>query len=291
MLIGGVNLQRRSPERFLKKPALFFRTNTLRITPELLVAELEREGVVAKQSELCPESLLVELPKGLSLPTLNSYVKGLFSVQDLSETIVGRIAAPQPTERIVDLCAGPGGKATHLSMLLGDAGEVVALDVNEKRAELVRKNAERLGCTNVTVLTKDALQFRGERFDLVLLDAPCTGSGVFHKKVDARWRLTEDELEGVKLLQYQLLKHSLDLVKPGGRIVYSTCSMEPDENEMQLSRLMQEFPSVKIRPLPSWLSSCVERIPSWDFRVEGALTTYPNIHGSAGGFVAAISPS
>ena len=271
------------------KPKLFFRANTLRVSPLELVSKLASEGIVAVPSEFVPECLEVRMGQVTDLTTIPSYREGLFSVQDLSESIVGRVVAPKASERILDMCAGPGGKTSHLAQLMGGKGQIVALDLHEKRAELVRKNLSRLGIASVEVVQADALTFEGDSFDCVLLDGPCSGSGVFNKKVDSKWKLLPADLLELGALQAALLKKAVELVKPGGRIVYSTCSVEPEENEYQISKVLSENENLRGGELPEFLAPLRSLSPHREFHLDCALTTYPHIHGCAGGFVASIS--
>lgn len=269
------------------KPRLYFRANTSRITSAKLIEALAAENVPGKAGELFSESIEVELGKIKDLSELSAYKEGLFSVQDLSETIVGHVVSPKPGERILDMCAGPGGKTTHLCLLSAGKAEILALDVNAKRAELVRKNLARLGLDQCQVLESDALSYSPERlFDQVLLDGPCSGSGVFNKKVDSRWKLKEADLSGLLEIQQQLLAKALTLIRPGGRVIYSTCSIEPDENDLQIEKILK-LGAVE-ESLPESLKELISKQPPVKFQRRG-LTTYPNVHGCAGGYVAVIS--
>jgi 16S rRNA (cytosine967-C5)-methyltransferase len=270
-----------------EKPRLFFRANTDRVTPSELIQSLKNEGVTGKSNLIFPESIEIELGAVKELAKLSAYQEGLFAVQDLSETIVGHVVAPNAGQRILDMCAGPGGKTSHLCQLSKGQAEVVAIDINAKRAELVRKNLARLGISGATVLDCDAFSFHQDKlFDVVLLDGPCSGSGVFNKKVDSRWKLQPEELAELIELQFKLLKKALSLVRPGGRVVYSTCSIEPDENDLQIERIIKE--GAKEEALPASLGDFVAHQPAVSFTRHG-LTTYPNVHQCAGGYVAIIS--
>ncbi len=162
------------------------------------------------------------------------FAAGRFTVQDETSMKVAPLLVPQPAERVLDLCAAPGGKTTHLAELMGGKGTVVAVDL-PTRIGLVRESARRLGLENIACVAGDgtAIAFQ-ETFDAILLDAPCSNTGVLARRPDARWRLREGDIAGAVKLQRRLLANAARLLKPGGRLVYSTCSLEPEENRVDL---------------------------------------------------------
>jgi len=160
------------------------------------------------------------------------FLAGEYSVQDETSMKAAPLLDPKPGERVLDLCAAPGGKTTHLAELMGGKGSVVAVDLPD-RIGLVAESARRLGLGNVACAAGDGtrVSFR-EPFDAVLLDAPCSNTGVIARRPDVRWRLREKDIAGAALLQRRLLENAARLLKPGGRLVYSTCSLEPEENRV-----------------------------------------------------------
>jgi len=162
------------------------------------------------------------------------FAEGHFTVQDETSMKVAPLLAPQPEERVLDLCAAPGGKTTHLAELMGGQGRVVAVDL-PGRIGIVAESAARLGLTNVECVAGDgnSIAFR-ELFDAILLDAPCSNTGVLSRRPDVRWRLREADIAGAVRIQRSLLANAARLLKPGGRLVYSTCSLEPEENRVDL---------------------------------------------------------
>jgi len=165
------------------------------------------------------------------------FAEGLFTVQDETSMKVAPMLDPKPQERVLDLCAAPGGKTTHLAELLGGKGKVVAVDLPE-RIGMVAESATRLGLANIDCVAGDGatIAFR-EPFDAILVDAPCSNTGVLARRPDVRWRLREKDIAGAAALQRRLLENAAGLLKPGGRIVYSTCSLEPEENRVELPGL------------------------------------------------------
>lgn len=160
------------------------------------------------------------------------FAEGLYTVQDETSMKVAPFLDPRPHERVLDLCAAPGGKTTHLAELMGGKGQVVAVDLPD-RIGLVAESAKRLGLTNVECVGGDgaAIAFR-EPFDAILVDAPCSNTGVLSRRPDVRWRLREKDIAGAVAIQRRLVENAARLLKPGGRLVYSTCSLESEENTL-----------------------------------------------------------
>jgi len=158
------------------------------------------------------------------------FAEGFYTVQDETSMKVSPFLDPKPHERVLDLCAAPGGKTTHLAELMGGKGQVVAVDLPD-RIGLVAESAKRLGLTNIECVAGDGatIAFR-EPFDAILVDAPCSNTGVLSRRPDVRWRLKEKDISGAVAIQRRLLENAARLLKPGGRLVYSTCSLEPEEN-------------------------------------------------------------
>lgn len=161
------------------------------------------------------------------------FAKGHFTVQDETSMAVAPLLAPRPEERVLDLCAAPGGKTTHLAELMGGKGKIVAIDFPD-RIGLVRDSAVRLGLENIECVAGDGatIQFR-EPFDAILVDAPCSNTGVLSRRPDVRWRLRESDIAGAVEIQKNLVANAVRLLKPGGRLVYATCSLEHEENRAE----------------------------------------------------------
>jgi 16S rRNA (cytosine967-C5)-methyltransferase len=177
-------------------------------------------------------------------------VSGLCYVQDPSTLMACELLDPQPGERVLDACAAPGGKTSYLAQLMKNEGQIVACDVSADRLTRMRENLERLSATNVEVRRVDWLQAPPParelgQFDRILLDAPCSNTGVIRRRVDVRWRLSGDDFKRMPAVQMGLLKNLATLLKPGGALVYSTCSMEPEENDHLVNRVAAEAPTLK----------------------------------------------
>lgn len=172
-----------------------------------------------------------------------------YYVQDPSTLIAVDLLDPQPGESILDLCAAPGGKTTYIAQRMQNRGQIIAADSSNVRLGLVTENCRRLGIDIVATLAcADGRCLRGRQFDRVLVDAPCSNTGVLRRRVDLRWRIRQDELGRLAAVQRKLLAVARQLVKPGGVIVYSTCSLEPEENEQVVAGLAIEEQRVSIPP-------------------------------------------
>jgi 16S rRNA (cytosine967-C5)-methyltransferase len=221
-------------------PPLSIRTNTLKITRADLLTRLTGEGVGAELSDWTPEGIVChEYP---SLSRLSSLKEGLFQVQDESSMLVGHVLGPEPGEFIIDACGAPGGKSTHIAALMGNRGRVVSTDIYEHKLALTRQNAVRLGIDIITTAAMDAAtlheHYSGQA-DRVLVDAPCSGLGVLRRKPDSRWQKTAETLKDLPRLQSAILGSAAQCVKPGGILVYSTCTTEPEENGNVVNNFLQ----------------------------------------------------
>jgi len=210
-------------------PATFLRVNSLRADRDTVLHALIDAGCKASAGTLIGSIQLEQSPR---LETLPGYADGLWSVQDEAAMSASLLLAPQPGESILDFCAAPGGKTTHLAELSCDRATIVACDVANGRLQRVRENAARLQLTSIQpmVVPKDGRDLPAGPFDAVLVDVPCSNTGVLNRRPEARWRFDQIGLEELVVLQTRLLLQACELVRPGGRVVYSTCSMEPEEN-------------------------------------------------------------
>lgn len=213
---------------------LTIRTNLLKNSPEELAGILAAEGVTAVKSSCLDYAFTLE---GYDyLEKLDSFREGRYLVQDVSSMLVGECLKPQigPDCRILDLCAAPGGKALHAAELAAAAGgSVTACDVSPKRAERIRENQERMGIRNLKIVTADARTWTDPEgsFDVVTADVPCSGLGVIRRKADIKYRITPDSFGELVKLQREILTHAVSLLKPGGTLVFSTCTVNSSENE------------------------------------------------------------
>lgn len=225
---------------------LFIRPNALRVTAEQLLGRLKEDGIEAQPS---PSGRTLRLPPGTHVPELKSFQEGLFLVQDDSSAAVAPFLDPQPGERVADLAAAPGGKTCHLGELMRNEGALSAVDSSAKRLERVVENMRRLDVRIITPVEADAAVFAGQRagqFDRALLDAPCSNTGVLRRRVEARWRFSESALAAIVRQQRLLLDAALRCLKPGGTLVYSTCSLEPEENDQLVAAVLRAAPGYRL---------------------------------------------
>ncbi len=220
---------------------LCLRANTLKGSREELLKELADCGAEAEASLWAPEGVTVKSHG--SLDALVPLQEGRAQVQDESSMLVAHVVAPQPGEFILDCCSAPGGKATHMAALMENKGRLVAGDIYEHKLTRIDENAQRLGISIIETVLLDARE-AGEKFegqaDRVLVDAPCSGLGVLRRKPDARWHKQQEELRTLPALQLEILKSAARAVKPGGVLVYSTCTIERDENQAVVEAFLAE---------------------------------------------------
>lgn len=225
---------------------LTLRCQPLRCSRERLLAALRAAGH-AEEAGDHPQA--IRLHEAGPIRDLPGYADGWFSVQDESAMHVASALAPEPGETILDLCAAPGGKATHLAELMGDTGRILACDADEQRLRTVESLAQRLGLTIIEMHPlpgEHAAEIPTGPFDRVLVDGPCSNTGVLGKRPEARWRLRADDLRHLINLQTCLLRRAVERVRPGGIVVYSTCSIEPEENRQVVERLLKENPVLRL---------------------------------------------
>jgi 16S rRNA (cytosine967-C5)-methyltransferase len=221
---------------------LLLRINLTRTTREAFLSALAEAGFAAEPGDHPQAVRLIDHAPVRELP---GYAEGWFCVQDSSAMQVGSLLQPRSGWHILDLCAAPGGKSTHLAELLGDQGRVAACDIDERRLQVVSNLARRLGlgCVETHRIDPDRPEtIPAGPFDAALVDVPCSNTGVLGRRPEVRWRLRPDEFRYLVPLQKDLLRRALGRVKPGGVVVYSTCSIEPEENGAVVRAVLQEFP-------------------------------------------------
>lgn len=230
-------------------PRHAIRVNPLKTSPEKLKTRIEKEIPHARvfYSDVSPDGLIVESAGNVADRIW--YKDGLCTIQDESAMLVSYAVNPEPGANVLDMCAAPGGKATHMAELMGGRGVVEAYDLYEHRVQLIAKQAKRLNLPNVLPKQgdgRDLPERTDATFDYVLLDAPCSGFGVIRRKPEIKWRRTVKAVDQLVQLQAELLRSAARLVKPGGVLVYSTCTLESQENEEQIFRFLAEHPNYRL---------------------------------------------
>jgi 16S rRNA (cytosine967-C5)-methyltransferase len=269
-------------------PRLDLRVNTLRTSRDALLAELQQEGMECHPSPNLPVSIRVETAGG-PLEQLPAYKKGGFYVQNEAAMLAAIILDPQPGETVYDLCCGVGGKTTHLGELMKNKGIIKAYDSYSHKINLLQENCKRMGITIAEAKTLDIMLLdTANKAERVLLDAPCSGTGVLNRRADARWNRETGQMEELKRIQYQLLTRAAQLLTLGGHLLYSTCSIRTEENqEIVLEFLahndeftLQDFrPQLSFFPLDASDTSNAE---------DGMLTLMPGKYDTDGMFYALL---
>ena len=272
---------------------LALRVNSLLTRREAVCRSLEASGIDATFSKIAPDGLVLKNRAITAFDTAGDQIlKNVLSrediyVQDESAMLVPHLLSPMDAQFIVDLCAAPGGKTTHLAHLMGNAGEIIAVDVSPEKIALLQKNCRRIGAHNVETqvidATKEDLGFI-KTADAVLIDAPCSGFGTLRRHPDIRWNKTFEQVRCLSEIQYNLLKNAAQHIKPGGILVYSTCSIEPMENEEVIQRFLRDFPMYTIENVRRFLPD----IPASAITPQGFLQTFPHDHGVDGAFAARL---
>lgn len=266
-------------EKALEAPNVVIRANTTKISADELIWKLAEEGVISEKTTVAKDALI--LSNTGSVEELEAYKDGLFHAQDIASQICCMALDPKPGETIFDMCSAPGGKAFTIAETMENKGIVRAFDVYQSRVELIKGGAERLGLENVFSYLSDASIFN-ENYglaDRILCDVPCSGLGIIRRKPEIRFK-SRNDIDNLPELQYRILCNSVKYLKDGGRIVYSTCTLNPKENSDVCDRFLAEHPefsAVEIMPdLPRYSDN------------DKYLTLMPHIHSTDGFFVAAF---
>ena len=215
----------------------------MRATVSQIENMLENERIHLKRSETDPNFFIARHSGNPEL--LDVVQKGLVTIQDHSQGLVARMTAPQAGEEVLDLCSAPGGKTGYLAELCPDC-MISATDRDDARLESVRQLVERARYSNITVAPYDEILAERRKYDAVLVDAPCTGTGVLARRPDLRWRRDPSDVKRMAAVQFQILRYAADRVKTGGRLIYSTCSIEPEENRGVVNSFLEAYPYFKL---------------------------------------------
>ncbi|MBD3410207.1 MAG: 16S rRNA (cytosine(967)-C(5))-methyltransferase RsmB [Ignavibacteriales bacterium] len=260
-----------------EKPKMTLRVNTLKSTPDEMANLLNSVDLEHDRGAFLDE--FFTLHNLTNIRNWEYFEKGHFTVQDESAGFAARALDPKPGMRVVDLCAAPGGKTSHIAELMRNEGKIVAIDRFEVRMNLLLENMGRLGVTCVASWIGDALEYPEAEFDRALVDAPCSGLGTLSKKPEIKWKKDLLEVRRLNDLQLALLNKAASMIKPDGAVVYSTCTTEPEENENIVRRFLAERPEFRLVPLS-------ETFDAATITPSGCVQTLPNRHGVDGAFVA-----
>jgi 16S rRNA (cytosine967-C5)-methyltransferase len=272
---------------FNQTPHLDLRVNLLHATRDQVLAAFAEAEIKAESIPHLPDGIRVA-QGACDVSQLPKFKEGWWSVQDASAQLVTYLLDPQPNEIIIDACAAPGGKTTHISDRLKNTGKVYALDRLASRLKKVDQNTARLGITNVQTIEIDAREFAelpSGKCDRVLLDVPCSGLGTLHRHADARWRQTPEEPYKLAKIQAEILDRAIQWVKPEGVIVYSTCTLHPAENEEVITQFLANHPDWQIVP-PS-----VDNPAAYFVSDRGWVKVLPHKHDMDGFFMVKLAKS
>jgi len=276
----GKNETKQLLRHFNKIPPISVRVNILKASVDEVINELKKEGVEPVRGKYVDTVLKFKGPYNFDKSRL--YREGKIIIQDEAAALASIILDPKPGEIVIDMCAAPGGKTEHMGELMKNTGTIYAFDIDERRIARMKELLKRAGITIVKVFKEDvrrAPKILGtEIADRVLLDAPCTSSGTIAKNHELRWRIQEKKIYEMAQLQYELLKTAVQLVKPGGRILYTTCSLFVEENEEVVKKILNEFEGyIRLVPLNG---------PFDPGFLPGTMRAWPHRHGTLGFFYA-----
>ena len=256
------------------------RANRPRVDAAGVVEALAGEGVQAHTDPIAPEAVVLDVPYDAHASRL--FAEGLVMPQSRASMLVGRALDPRACERVLDLCAAPGAKTTHLAALMRGQGEVIAVEADPARAEAIAENAARLGAEQVRVVVGDATEAAfGREFDRVLVDPPCSDLGTLQSRPDARWRKTAEQVNELCAVQRRILDAAAVAVRPGGRLVYSTCTISETENHVQVQDFLERNANFRVCDLTGWQ-------PKLARSGRGFLQTLPHRDRTDGFFIAAL---
>jgi 16S rRNA (cytosine967-C5)-methyltransferase len=268
--------------RALQQPAPFtLRVNTLKTKRDDYLAQLAAAGHTAEATRYAPEGVVIHKRGQGRLP---GDAEGLYQVQDEASMLIAHLLAPVPGEQLLDACAAPGGKTTHLAALTDNRANIWALELHANRLHFIRSGAERLGCEGITTHAWDMSKapdfISPGSLDGVLVDAPCSGLGVLRRNPEARWRLQEQDIAELASRQAAILDQAARLVRKGGRLVYSVCTLTPEETEQVVAAFLERHKDFHRTPLADRLpQGCGALLDA-----AGQLHTWPHRHGMDGFF-------
>lgn len=281
----GMEKTKEMCELNLTAPMQTARVNRAKISREECSDRLEKEGFQLELSPIIPEA--VRALKG-NLATSSAFKEGLLTIQDESSMLVAYALGAEKNQKVLDACAAPGGKSTHIAEKMDNTGEVISLDLHEHKVKLINENVHRLGLENIQARKMDSRQakdfFEPESFDKVLLDAPCSGLGVMRRKPDMKYTKKEQDIEQLSSIQQKLLESVSPLVKKGGILVYSTCTVDREENDRNIQAFLEKNPQFEGDPtFKTRMPAAVQPlITGWDLQV------FPQDFGSDGFYIACL---
>lgn len=267
-----------------KPPKQTVRVNTLKGTVDETIQLLQQEGLEVEKGVAIPECLYIS---GGIVSRTKAYEQGLITIQDESSMVPVTVLNPQENWRVLDMCAAPGGKTTQMAAKMNNVGRIIATDIHEHKLKLINNLSKRLGINTIeTVLVdgrKSTEHFEKESFDAILVDAPCSGIGVLRRKPDIKYTKTNEDFEKLHKIQVELLHNAATLLKKGGRLVYSTCTVNKIENENTVLEFLKQHPEMELAPIEHVHSTLLEKVQN------NMLQIFPQDIHSDGFFIAAFT--
>lgn len=279
---------------FLNAPKLSIRVNTLKTSKDELKASLISQGFAISDSTFIPDALIIDSVGSVSLDNCEAFKNGEFFVQSESAMLASLVASPKKGDSILDCCSAPGGKSTHMAELCGDACEITSLDINSSRLELIEENKKRLGINSIVCKVADSTNLTNTldtdvKYDLVTTDVPCSGLGLLSRKPDIRQTISYERIQELLPKQQKILCEASNFVKQGGTLIYSTCTINGAENEMQVKKFLDSHEDFYSEDISEYLPS---NLVIDDNRKElcknGMITLLPDIDGCDGFFIARL---
>ncbi len=268
-----------------ESPKLNIRINTLKTSKDDLKERLKGYGFMVEDSHYAKDSLIIENP--IKITELSEFKSGHFFIQDESSTLVGQIMDPIPGSTVIDLCSAPGGKATHLAQMMNNKGRILSQDIYEHKIKLVEENAKRLGINIIETSISDGTK-RDESLvnlaDYLLIDAPCSGLGLIRRKPEIKRNRKEEDIAELVDIQYSILNNAKDYLKVGGILVYSTCTIEKEENINMINKFLDKNKNFKLVNIEDKISNH-QNISTLK---QGYIQLFPHIHNTDGFYIAKI---
>ena len=264
-----------------ERPNIYLRTNTLKITRDELIKKLEKQNIKAEKVNVVEEAIKVEHLKDIENNSL--YKEGLFTVQDVSSMLVGKVMNPKENSLVLDVCSAPGGKTTDMATLMNTTGQVVSRDIYDHKLKLIKAASKRLGLTNVDVEEFDGMKLDREsigKFDYVLADVPCSGLGIIRRKPEIKYK-EKEEFRQLPPIQKKILENASKYVKVGGTLIYSTCTIQDSENIDVVNEFLQKSKNFELVPIK-------EVNVDLENQEKGYMKIYPNVHNMDGFFISKL---
>ncbi len=264
------------------------RINTLKIRIDDLINRLQKKGFVLKPLSWIPYGFKI-IKSPMNLGSLHEFLQGYYYLQSFSSMVPCHVLDPKPGETVIDMCAAPGSKSTQIAQLMENKGKLILIDKNLNRIPALNTNLSRLGVYNSIVINQDAIDLpkMDIKADKILLDAPCTGEGLIRRDPKRKTSRTLKDIKKLSKIQFKLLISGLDSLKKGGRLVYSTCSIAPEENEMVIDSVLNQYKSAKILKIKDQIGiPGIEKFEKYNFHpdLKHSQRIYPHIHDSEGFF-------